>query len=227
VIVVGILGERGDAVLEIARRAAATGARTEVVGAAPAGERGDRVLLAVAKAGVGHATVTRAMASDAVPTADIEQVIEPGIEPAIQPGIEPGVEPAIQPGIEPGIEPADLELALRYLPDLRAIVLVAPPPALLATAASAASFAGATLIVVGRVDPATLDTLGSPAPIVLDPPDHDPEAAFAGLVAALAVRLDAGEEPSAAWAGTMASLVVEPADESTPRSASPPAGPTT
>jgi hypothetical protein len=215
VIVVGILGERGDAVLEIARRAASTGARTEVVGAAPAGERGDRVLLAVAKAGVGHATVTRTMASDAVPTADIEQVIEPGIEPAIQ------------PGIEPGIEPADLELALRYLPDLRAIVLVAPPPALLATAASAASFAGATLIVVGRVDPATLDGLGSPAPIVLDPPAHDPDAAFAGLVAALAVRLDAGEEPSAAWAGTMASLVVEPADESTPRSASPPAGPTT
>jgi hypothetical protein len=172
VIVVGILGASGGAVLEIARRAAATGARTEVVGAAPLGDAGDRLLLHLAAAGVGHATVTRSTG--------------------------------------PGIEPADLDLALRYLPDVRAIVLVAPAAALLATAAAAAGFGDATLVVVGPVDPSDVDALGAPLPFVLDPPADDPDAAFAGVVAALAARLDAGEEAVAAWRATLADLTIEP-----------------
>jgi len=174
VIVVGILGADGAAVPEIARRAAATGARTEVVGAAPIGAAGDRLLLRLATAGVGHATVTRGTTR-----------------------------------AEPPIEPADLDLALRYLPEIRAIVLVAPPPTLLATAASAAGFTAATLVVVGPVDALALDAIATPGPIVLDPPAHDPDGAFAGLVAALAVRLDAGDPPAAAWATTLAALAVE------------------
>ncbi|HYK96111.1 MAG TPA: hypothetical protein VE011_09640 [Candidatus Dormibacteraeota bacterium] len=173
-IVVGILGSGSGAVLEIARRAAATGARTEVVGAASGGAEGDRQLLQVASAGVGHATVTRSAA-----------------------------------GPEPGIEPADLELALRYLPDVRAIVLVAPAGPLLATAAAAAGFTAATVVVVGPVDAAALDAVGSPQLIVLDPPGRDPDGAFAGVVAALATRLDAGDEPAAAWAATVSMLAVE------------------
>jgi hypothetical protein len=186
VIVVGILGASAGTVFEIARRAAATGARTEIVGAAPIGTAGDRSLLQLAAAGVGHATVTRsnsAAADDASSAAG-----------------------------QSAIEPADLELALRYLPDVHAIVLVQPAAPLLATAAAAAGFAGATLIVIGPADPASLDMLGAPAPmIVLDPPAHDPDGAFAGVVAALAARLDAGEDPASAWAATLTSLVVEPA----------------
>jgi hypothetical protein len=186
VIVVGILGPSGGAVAEIARRAAATGARTEVVGAAPAGGDGDRLLLQLAAARVGHATVTR---SNSAAVAN----------------------PAVGTAGQPAIEPADLELALRYLPDVRAIVLVAPTPALLATAAAAAGFGGATLVVVGPVDSAAVDALGPPLPIVLDPPAHDPDGAFAGLVAALAARIDAGEAAAAAWAATLTELTIEPA----------------
>ena len=181
-IVVGILGTSGGTVLEIARRAAATGARTEVVGAVSVGAPGDRLLLQLAAAGVGHATVTRTIGVPA--------------------------DPALPAG-QPAIEPADLELALRYLPEVRAIVLVAPPGALLAIGAAAASFAGATLVIVGPVDPAALDSLATPGPFVLDPPVHDPDAAFAGLVAALAVRLDAGEAPALAWATTLDALAVD------------------
>ena len=172
-IVVGILGAGGAAVPQIARRAAATGARTEVVGAAPIGTAGDRLLLQLTTAGVGHATVTR-----------------------------------VGTGAEPTIEPADLDLALRYLPDIRAIVLATPPPTLLATAAAAAGFTGATLVVVGPVDALALDGIPSPGPIVLDPPAHDPDGAFAGLVAALAARLDAGAEPGVAWAATIEALAI-------------------
>jgi hypothetical protein len=190
VIVVGILGAPGGAVLEIARRAAAAGARTEVVGAAAIGAPGDRLLVQLAAAGVGHATVTRSNSAVADPAA--------------------GSEAAVGAAAQLAIEPADLELALRYLPDVRAIVLVEPPASLLATAVAATSFAGATLIVVGPVDATVLDSLGT-QPIVLEPPAHDPDGAFAGVVAALAVRLDAGADPATAWAATLTTLVVEPA----------------
>lgn len=190
-IVVGILvPEALGGIVEIARRAAATGARTEVVGVAPAGPVGDRQLVQLAGASVGHATVTRSAAA--------------------------------------GIEPADLDLALRYLPDVRAIVLVAPPAPLLATALAASSWSGATLVVVGPLDAdaaAAIDAAGSnvaaaaaanpaaasAAPIVLDPPARDPDGAFAGVVAALAVRLDAGEDPATAWRATVAALALDPA----------------
>ncbi|MBI2780698.1 MAG: hypothetical protein HYX55_02730 [Chloroflexi bacterium] len=184
-IVVGILAppaspRAADPVVEIARRAAATGARTEVVGVAPDGALGDRQLVQLAAAGVGHATVTRSAA--------------------------------------PGVEPADLELALRYLPDVRVIALVAPASALLSTARAASAWSGASLVVVGPLDAdglAAIDAASvapaSDAPILLEPPAHDPDGAFAGLVAALAVRLDAGEDPALAWRSTLATLAIDPA----------------
>lgn len=176
-IVVGILtplaSPRAADPVEIAKRAAATGARTEVVGVAPPGDPGDRELVVLAAAGVGHATVTRSAAS--------------------------------------GIEPADLELALRYLPDVRVIALVAPPAPLLATALAASAWSGATLIVVGPLDADALRLIDGSDVIVLDPPAHDPDGAFAGVVAALAVRLDAGEDPARAWRSTLAALAIDPA----------------
>ena len=181
-IVVGVLqpaaapsGTALAAVVEIARRAAAAGARTEVVGVAPGGSTGDRQLVELALAGVGHATVIRSEAT--------------------------------------GIEPADLDLALRYLPDVRAIVLVAPNAALLATALAASSWSGAALVLVGPLDAeatAAVDAAAVP-PILLEPPARDPDGAFAGVAAALAVRLDAGEDPAAAWQATVATLALDPA----------------
>lgn len=190
-IVIGVLATgatSATAIVEIARRAAGTGARTEILGVAPVGPVGDRQLLQLAAAGVGHATVTRSAA--------------------------------------PGIEPADLELALRYLPDIRVIVLVEPGASLLEPSSAASAWSGATLIVVGHPDEgvastgaatahsATVDpgaTHGGAEPIVLQPPAGDPDGAFAGLVAAFAVRLDAGEAPAVAWQATLATLAVDPA----------------
>ena len=115
------------------------------------------------------------------------------------------------------MEPADLDLALRYLPDIRAVVLVRPPARLLPTAIGGADFAGAPLVVVGPLDAESVAALdsrgpGGPAsPIVLDPPPRDPDGTFAGFVAALAIRLDAGEARDAAFRATVANLAVDPA----------------
>lgn len=175
-IVVGILASGGSSAsaVAIARRAAATGARTEIVGVAPVGTAGDRQLAALAGAGVGHATVVRSGAA--------------------------------------GIEPADLELALRYLPDVRVVALVAPTAPLLETALAATSWSAAALILLGPLDAeaASLADAAKPLPILLAPPAHDPDDAFAGVVAALAARLDAGEDPAHAWGSTLETLAIDP-----------------
>lgn len=171
-IVIGILAPGASAAVPaIARKAAAAGARVEVAGVAPPGVNGDRELLALATAGVGHATVVRSAAS--------------------------------------GIEPADLELALRYLPDIRVVVLVAPEPGLLRAAIAGASWAGAALMLVGPLAADALEVAGGAGAIVLEPPERDPDEAFAGLVAAFARRLDVGEPAAAAWQSTLAALAVD------------------
>jgi hypothetical protein len=115
------------------------------------------------------------------------------------------------------MEPADLDLALRYLPDIRAVVLVRPPARLLPTAISGADFAGAPLVIVGPIDAEAVSAIegrggdASASPILLDPPPRDPDGTFAGFVAALAVRLDAGDAPDVAFRATVSSLAVDPA----------------
>ena len=187
VIVVGLLAAPIAAaapVIEIARRAAGSGAKVEVVGLVPGTAEWDKVLFELTAAGVGHATVVRSAA--------------------------------------PRTEPPDLDLALRYLPDIRCVVLVAPPALLVATALGGAEFVGAPLVVVGPLEPDVLaafegrssgsaGSIGSATPIILDPPSSDPDATFAGFVATLASRLDAGEAPDAAFRSTVSALGVDPA----------------
>lgn len=177
-IVVGFLGAEGrdgELALAVARRAAATGARVEMVGAAAPDAAGDARLLKLAAAGIGHATVVRSGAN--------------------------------------GLEPADLDLALHYLPDIRAIVLVDPEPALVAPAAAESGWSGASLVVVSP-RATELDTSATPGAIVLEPPPIDRDGTFAGLVAALAARLDAGEDPAKAWRATAKALAVDPVSRS-------------
>ena len=191
-IVVGILdvpGQDDDLVVEVARRAAATGARVEVVGVVPGDSAGDRRLAELAGAGIGHATVIRTGAK--------------------------------------GLEAADLELALRYLPEIRVIVLVRPDAVLVPAATAAATWTAAELVIIGsdgdegveslaarpdsaEAEDARPDHAAGSSSIILDPTSSDPEGTFAGFVAALAVRMDAGEPAGTAWSSTVAALAVDP-----------------
>jgi hypothetical protein len=107
------------------------------------------------------------------------------------------------------LEAADLDLALRYLPAVGTIVLVDDGRGeLIATAAAAAAWGAAGLIVVAMGGDGTADLPA--AALVLQPPAHDPDGTFAGFVAALAIRLDAGEESAGALRSTIAALAVDP-----------------
>ncbi|HET9682432.1 MAG TPA: hypothetical protein VFP19_10370 [Candidatus Limnocylindrales bacterium] len=160
----------------VAAAAAARGAACEVVGAVRPDVAGDRVLQRLASAGVGHAAVNRTVAAE--------------------------------------LEPADLELALRYLPDARVIVLVDQDD-LAEVAASAARWSGAALIRITSRESASSagrrsgDKAAAGAgenDLVLESPPRDPDGAFAGLVGALAARLEAGEALASAWPATLAAV---------------------
>jgi len=183
IVVVGRLSEQPDSAPSaeaIAQRVAGADGRVEVVAVAPDGPGGDAILGRLAEAGIGHAATRRSSG--------------------------------------PMLEPADLELALRYLPDVRVIVLTADAGHLEATAAGAAAWSGAALIVLRRAAEAPRGNDGSDGAaaaleqdgaIVLEGPARDPDGAFAGVVATLALRLDTGEAPQVAWRRVTADLGVD------------------
>jgi hypothetical protein len=108
------------------------------------------------------------------------------------------------------LDPADVDLALRYLPDARVVVTIGLGPAVVEVAGERAAWAGATLIVIGNTGAG--DAAGPDLPddaIALDPPPTDPDGTFAGFVGVLAARLDAGATPADAWAATTRALAVD------------------
>jgi hypothetical protein len=161
---------------DVAVQAAGHGAVVEVIGVIPDGPDGDRRLLALAGAHVGHAAVLR--------------------EPAR------------------ALEPEDVDLALRYLPDIRVIVMLNASAEVLRVADEHGAWSGARLValMVPTVEPAAgrAEAL-SDAAIVLQAPPTDRDGTFAGFVAAFSARLDEGATPADAWAATTRALAVDPA----------------
>ena len=119
------------------------------------------------------------------------------------------------------LEPADLELALRYLPDARVIVLLGVD-ALGSVASTAAAWAGAALVTVTDGGTPVGDLPAGEGSIVLAAPPDDPDGAFAGVVADLAVRVDAGEPLGAAWPATLAATGADDVSEGPDRERSAP-----
>jgi len=118
---------------------------------------------------------------------------------------------AVLPTPAAGLDAAALDLALRYLPDIRAIVVVGADAELARAAVAAAGWSDAALVLVTPPEGNATDwpTELADAGVVLAAPASDPDGAFAGFVAALAVRLAAGATPADAWTQTAAALGVE------------------
>lgn len=184
----------GGLAVGVATSAASAGGDVQLVGKTGDDPAGEAALLDLAQRGVGHVAILR----DA--SARTPEVADPAsAEPAPfvdEPDDEPP--PAALPA-GPTLEAADIELALRYLPDYRVLVVADPvPPASLEVVVAASRWSGAALVVLvphGTEPPA----LASEA-TVLEAPDADPDEAFASVVGAYAAALDRGEEPAEAFA---------------------------
>jgi hypothetical protein len=194
----GVVAGGLSAVIAVA--AATAGAAVQVVGRVGEDAAGDQVLLSLAAAGVGHVAVLREPGRPTPAAAP-----EPGESaspdgPALGEALidtaadDPGGSPA---GLS--VDGADLELALRYVPDYRVLVIAADlDPAPLAAVVAAAAWSGAHL-VAAVAEGSTTASLPDPA-TVLERPRADDDGAFAAMVAAYAVALDRGDEPAAAFA---------------------------
>jgi sugar/nucleoside kinase (ribokinase family) len=179
----------------VGRVAVAAGAEAQLVGKVGEGPTGDSILLSLAQDGVGHAAVLRdASAPTAVASAatDAEAVLDP-ID-ADDELAAPAEAPATRP-----LDSGDLQLALRYLPDYRVVVVADTfDEASLGTIVAAARWAGAQLIVV-----VPAGSTGSGVPddaTILEAPSADADGAFAAVVGAYAAALDRGAKPADAFA---------------------------
>lgn len=180
----------------VAAAAAAAGGDIQLVGKIGDDPAGEAALLDLTGRGVGHVAVLRdpgaptPVGADPAAT-DMALFDDPDAPPA---------SPASSPTVGPVLEPADIELALRYLPDYRVLVIADPiPPESLEVVLAASRWSGAALIVLvpaGSEPPALI-----PGATVLEAPDDgDPDGAFASVVGAYAAALDRGEEPAEAFA---------------------------
>jgi sugar/nucleoside kinase (ribokinase family) len=187
----------------VASAAATAGATVELVGKVGNDPAGDAVVVALTRAGVGHAAVLRdpTHATPAVVLRDDAEDEFPEVDAA------PAHRAADMSPL--GLDPADLALALRYLNGF-AVLVVADPvgPAALAIAAEAAAYAGAVLVVLL---PAGTPVGDIPAEAtIIGAPDSDPDGVFAGTVGAFAAALDAGDPPAAALRTAVAEVGWEP-----------------
>jgi hypothetical protein len=183
----------------VGRVAAAAGAEVQLVGKVGEGAVGDAVLLSLAEVRVGHVAVLRD-ASAATPLASEGTEPEAVLDP-IERDSEPQATTASPPEapVGPSLDSGDLQLALRYLPDYRVVVVAdALDDASLTTVVAAARWAGAQLIVVVA---AGSSVAGVPEDAtVLEAPAVDADGAFAAVVGAYAAALDRGANPAEAFA---------------------------
>lgn len=165
-------GELGRPAGRVALAAARAGAPVEVVGSIGDDAAGDAVVVALGRAGIGHAALLRDPAA-ATPTSD---------EPAVP---------------LPRLDASDMELGLRYLPECRVLVLAEPlPDDVRAAAVRAADYHGAQLVAVR--DPGQPSSGDLPvAAVEIEMSAGD--SAFAERLGRYAARLHAGGAQHEPW----------------------------
>lgn len=205
-------GRAAGPAVDIARAAVASGATVELVGKVGEDPEADRLLLDLARAGIGHVALLRdpGLPTLVLPAAPLDEAGEamPDTEISALLALEvDGVEAAGPDGrFRPArpqaagalvLEPADLELALRYLVEFRVLVvaddLAAPA---VKVAAEGAAFAESRIVAVASA--ASVPALPEDA-TVFERPAEDPDGEFARLVGTYAAALDRGEDPEAAF----------------------------
>jgi len=175
--------------------ASRAGARVELVGKAGEDPAGDAAVLALGQQDVGHAALLRA------PGHPTPRLIDAALDDdSIRPDeTDEPAPPAFEPADRadwPVLEPEDVQLALRYVQDVRAIIVAEPmPDAVVRTVIEGAAYLAAPVVVVvadARTTPA--------ADIVLVSPPADPDGAFAEVLGQLGAALDRGISPEEAFA---------------------------
>ena len=187
----------------IASAAVAAGASVELVAKIGDDRAGDALLVALARARIGHVAVLRDAVHPTLRHPAIDDV-EVDIEAAID--AEPDADAAASvdttdPINAPTLDAADVDLALRYLTEYRVLVVVHAAEAVVATAVAAADWAASHLVVVTEPDQPASDGLlaGSLALAAADEPDG--VNALGTRLGQYAAAVDGGTDPATAYLG--------------------------
>lgn len=190
----------GGRAAEVALAAAAAGARVEVVGRVGDDPAGDQLVLALSRAGIGHAALLR---DPSRPTIVLPVPEEAGF--AVE--ADPEARALDDPG--PPLEPAEVSMGLRYLGDFTVLVVADDlTPVALRAAVDGARFAGSHLVLLmaqtDEAEPAGEDVIeGLPGDALVlaarGPGDREPAA----LIGRYAAAVDAGTPPEEAFAGAV------------------------
>jgi hypothetical protein len=193
----GPLPGPGGRAASIALAAAEAGARVELMGRIGDDAAGDALVIALARAAVGHAAVLRDPVRPTLLVAAPDAADDDVIGSLDQAG-DPRPAGSASPG-GPSLGPADVSLGLRYLTGFEVLVVADDAPAIVVPACvEAAAFAGAHLVVAVAASAPVPDGL-PPDATVLQAPDDAGEA-FARLLGRYAAALDGGVEPAVAFA---------------------------
>jgi len=184
----------GGLAVEVASAAQRRGSGVELVGKVGNDGAGDAVVVALGRLGVGHAALLR---DPLLPTPVLAAVAIDEDAPELDADAPEGRLLPVDAAARPALDAGDIDLALKFLPQARVIVLAGPLPEAAVTAAvEGAAFAGARLVVLvpaGAVPPAV------PAEAtVLEAPSDD-DGSFGRLVGIFAGALESGLEPAAAF----------------------------
>ena len=178
-----------------AAAAAAAGAAVELVAKVGDDPVGDALLLALARAGVGHVAVLR----DGVHATGHrrDDADRPDLDDADDDGW------IVRPGDRLALDAADVALALRYLTDFRVVVAVHPSPGIAREAIAAADWAGAEVVLVTAPDAALPADLPSTA-LVVGVGAEEAVEDVAVRLGTYAAAIDRGEDGAAAFAALTA-----------------------
>lgn len=173
----------------VATAAAAAGSKVELVTRIGEDPAGDAVILALARAGIGHVATLRdaGRRTPVVPSTDEDGVPDLDEDAASTPVVSP-------PG--PTLDGGDVGLALRYLSDYRVIVVAhAADRNVLDEVLAAAGWSGARLVVI--TSPGVEVALPIEATAIAAEPDAE---AVASRVGRYAAAIDGGGDPDTAYA---------------------------
>jgi len=216
-------------VASVALAASAEGAAVQLISKLGDDPDGDAALLAMGRAGIGHVATLRdaahrtpvvhwlgsdaaAGALDGVPDDDDDESIDADDrsgEAATGAAVKP-----TDPTDRPLLDPADVELALRYLPDIAVVVVIEQETAISLVAAAEATAASAHVIVVlpgdGQVGDETGGSDALPAEaLLLAAPTNGDRDAFGILVGRYAALVDKGTSPKQAFDRALAGQSAE------------------